>query len=190
MRPTVQQVTTGQPIGGNFDPNDRLYRMPFIPLFCIGFPVIIYGGAERLVKEYEKRTSTRVRALKGMSKEKDFTSSHRVTSELRMQLFEMEGLLERYIRHLEEWHSQSKVILNSEEKSMMFAIRGQIAKIGADIALKASLALGGTALFRGDVVERMLRDMIIISSHASHSYEDSMAAYGSTVYGFEGSLVW
>ncbi|MEH7482432.1 acyl-CoA dehydrogenase [Neobacillus drentensis] len=188
--PADRAFITGKPAGGDFDESDRVYRIPFVPLFTLGFPLVALGGAERLISLFQERTEKRVRIFKKGASEKDISSSQRVLAELKLEFSAMEGLMNIYIEQLHSWQVEGKSAINDEERERLFAFRGQIAKSATDIATKVLLTLGGTAIFKGDPVELFTRDLLALAAHGSHHYEDSKAAYGRTLFGFAGDPVW
>jgi len=190
LLPASRVLSTGTPAGGEFDPDEPIYRMPFLPFFAGCFPAVALGGAERIVNEFQKFTEDRVRIYAGGTSAKTATSSPRVLAELRMRLYEMEGLVDRYRRQLQDWFEERKTVNTDEEKAMMFALRGEVAKGGVDIAIKATEALGGTVLFKGHPVELFTRDLIMLGTHGSHLYEDAMSIYGGALFGGPAHPVW
>lgn len=187
--PAGRVLGTGQPVGGGFDPAEPIYRMPFLPFFAGFFPTVALGGASRIVDEFKERTENRVRVYLGNTKA-TASSSPRVLAELKIRLFEMEGLVERYQQQLADWLEKSQIVNTDEEKAMMFGLRAGIAKCGVDIAVKATQALGGTALYKGDPVELFTRDLIVLGAHSSHIYEDAMTTYGGALFGGQAHPVW
>lgn len=188
--PAARVLTKGKPPGGDYDENDPAYRMPFMPLFLFGFPLVALGGAERLVSLFQERTEKRTRVFKNGANEKESASSQRVLAELKLKLNTLEGLVDQYIEQLNTWQVQGKTVVEDEERERLFALRGYVAKTAADIAVKTMLTLGGTAIFKGDPVELFTRDLLAVAAHPNHLYEDSMAAYGRTLFGFAGHAVW
>jgi 3-hydroxy-9,10-secoandrosta-1,3,5(10)-triene-9,17-dione monooxygenase len=183
-------LTKGAPMGGDYDPDEPIYRMPFLPFFTGFFPAVALGGAERIVNEFQQRTESRTRVFLGGVSAKSTDSSPRVLAELRMRLYEMEGLVDRYRQQLQSWLEQGTVVNTAEEKAQMFALRGEIAHGGVDVAVKATQMLGGTALFKGDPVEMFTRDLLNLGSHGSHLYEDAMTTYGGAIFGGPAHPVW
>ncbi len=188
--PAGRLLVTGNTTGGDYDENEPVYRMPFMPFFTMGFSLVVLGGAERIISLFQERTEKRNRIFRGGVEEKSNTSSHRVLAELKMMFFELEGHVDHYIRILEEWQTQAKVTTTDEEKALMYALRGKIAKLGAEIAFKAMLTVGAACTLKGDPMELFTRDLIQLATHGSHLYEDSMAVYGGTIFGLPGSPVW
>lgn len=188
--PAGRVLGTGKPMGGNYDAAEPIYRMPFLPFFAGFFPTVALGGAERIVEEFQKRTENRVRVFTGNSSAVSTSSAPRVLAELKMRFFEMEGLVNRYQTQLEDWLAKDQITNTDEEKAMMFGLRGAIAKCAVDIAMQATQMLGGTALYKGDPVELFTRDLIVLSSHGSHLYEDAMTTYGGALFGGPAHPVW
>jgi len=188
--PAKNLLATGIPVGGDYDENDPVYRMPFMPLFLLGFPAVSIGGAERLLSIFQERTEKRVRVFKAGASEKNSGGSQRLLAELKTELNACVSLLDRYINILEEWQEEGKNVVNDGEREELFAIRGHIAAKTRDIAVKVLTTLGGTAIYKGDPVELFTRDILAVSSHPNSLWEDSMAAYGRTLFGLPGDPVW
>jgi len=188
--PAGRVLGTGKPMGGNYDAAEPIYRMPFLPFFAGFFPTVALGGAERIVEEFQQRTENRVRVFTGNSSAVSTSSAPRVLAELKMRFFEMEGLVERYQKQLADWLEEDHVVNTAEEKAMMFGLRGAIAKGAVDIAVQATQMLGGTALYKGDPVELFTRDLMVLSAHGSHLYEDAMTTYGGALFGGPAHPVW
>ena len=181
---------SGAPMGGEFDATEPMYRMPFLPFFASAFTAVCLGGAERMVNEFRQRTASRTRVFTGGTSAATSGPMPAVMARLHMQLLEMEGLAHRYNSQLEEWLEKSQTTNSDEEKALMYALRGQIARGGVNIATEASQALGATALFKGDPVELFTRDLLTIGAHASHLYEDAISVYGGTLFGGAAHPVW
>ena len=181
---------SGAPMGGEFDASEPMYRMPFLPFFASAFTAVSLGGAERMVSEFKERTATRTRVFTGGTSAATSGPMPAVMARLQMQLIEMEGLADRYNSILEGWLENNQTTNTDEEKALMYALRGQMARGGVAIATEASQALGAMALFKGDPVEMFTRDLMTIGAHASHLYEDAMSVYGGTVFGGAAHPVW
>ncbi|WP_338451139.1 acyl-CoA dehydrogenase [Niallia oryzisoli] len=188
--PAKNLLATGIPVGGDYDKNDPVYRMPFMPLFLLGFPAVSIGGIERLISIFQERTEKRVRVFKGGSNESKSGGSQRLLAELKIELAACLGLLDRYVKILEKWQEEGRNVVSDEEREEVFAIRGHIAAKTRDMAVKILTTLGGTAIYKGDPAELFTRDILAVSSHPNSLWEDSMAAYGRTLFGLPGDPVW
>jgi alkylation response protein AidB-like acyl-CoA dehydrogenase len=180
----------GKPMGGNYDQEDPVYRMPFMQMFLAAFPATSLGAMERLIEIFKERTEKRVRVFNGGKNEKNGSGSQRVLAEMKIQYRAAEGLLDRYIEVLEQWEEEGKTVATEDERMELYALRAQAAKIVSDMALKVVLTLGGTSIFKGDPVELFVRDVIAFASHPTQLWEDAMGAYGSTQFGGPGNPTW
>ena len=180
----------GVPIGGEFDPSEPMYPMPLPPFFTGAFTAVVLGGAERMVDEFRSRTASRTRLFQGGVSAATQGPMPTVMAKLRMKLYEVQGLAERYNSQLETWLAQSQTTCSDEEIALMYALHGQMARGGVDIATIASQTLGAMALFRGDPVELSTRDLLTIGAHTSHLYDDAVSVYGGAVFGGSAHPVW
>jgi hypothetical protein len=180
----------GKPMGGEYDPEDPVYRMPFMQLFLVGFPSIALGVMERLIAIFKERTEKRVRVFNGGKDEKKASGSQRLLAEMQIEYRAAEGLLDRYIEALEQWQEEGKTVATEDERMELFALRSQLARMAADMAMKVILTLGGTSIFKGDPVELFVRDVIAFAAHPTQLWEDAMSAYGSTQFEGPGHPTW
>ena len=175
--------TTGRPPEEDYDKDYPFYHVPFFPTFYLGFPNIALGGAERLIEEFKKATENRVRLMDGV-RESESPRSQRVIAEIMTQFHAAESLMDKYITLLENYERDGRKTSRAE----FFAIRTQIIKTCTDIAVRILLTLGGGALYKGGVIEMMIRDILSVATHKTSLYEDSVAAYGQELFGFNSGV--
>lgn len=167
----------------DYDHDYPYYDVPYFPAFYIGFPCIALGGAERILQEFKIQTEKRVRLVDGV-RESESPRSQRVMAEMMTEFHAAEGLMDKYIQLLED----SKQLGVAVPRSEFFAIRTKIIKICTEIALRSLLTLGGGALYKGGAMELFFRDIMSVATHKTSLYEDSVAAYGLELFGFEGGV--
>lgn len=168
----------------DYDKDYLFYDAPFYATFYLGFPAIALGGAERILKEFKKLTEQRVRLVDGV-RESESPRSQRVLAEISMQYHAADALMDKYIKLLNESRDRS----NDEFlRGEFFAIRTSIIKICTDIAVRSLLTLGGGALYKGSAIELFIRDILSVATHKTSLYEDSVAAYGLELFGFESGV--
>lgn len=168
----------------DYDKDYLFYDAPFYATFYLGFPAIALGGAERILKEFKKLTEQRVRLVDGV-RESESPRSQRVLAEMSMQYHAADALMDKYIKLLNESrHTSNDEFLRGE----FFAIRTSIIKTCADIAVRSLLTLGGGALYKGSAIELFIRDILSVATHKTALYEDSVAAYGLELFGFESGV--
>lgn len=180
----------GKPIGGEWDEDEPIYRVPFITLFGYGFVPLALAGAERLLEIYRERTEKRIRAYEGGTKDVEKREKQRLLGALQSQLEAADALFDRYIDQLEAWVQEGRSVITDAERNRMYAWRAQVIEMCADIARKVMNVLGGTSLYKGDPVELVVRDILMLSAHGAHLYEDAMTFYGATMFGLPGHPVW
>lgn len=143
--------------------------------------MVALGGAERLIEEFKERTEKRTRLRGVIAKE----SRHQgVLAELNIRYFEAEGLMSRVFDMLENYNPN-----DGDQRAEFAAIRARIIHNCTEIAQRVLLVLGGFALYKGHPVELFFRDMHAVSAHRSNLYDDSIEAYGKSLFGFEHGVV-
>ncbi len=153
---------------------DYLYKYaPFFPAFYVGFPAMALGGAERVLVEFKEKTKKRVR-LDG-SNEGESPKSQRVLAELTLKYKAAKGLMNEYIHMLESGR-------DTHHPAEFNAIRVKIIQECNDIASKATLTLGATALLKGSPLEMITRDLTAIGAHITSLYEDGISNYGKVLF--------
>lgn len=175
--------STRRPPEEDYDKEYPYYHVPFYPAFYLGFPYMALGGAERILAEFKKLTENRVRLMDGV-RESESPRSQRVLAEMTTEFHAAEGLLDQYVRLLENYEQNGA----STSPAEFFAIRTKAIKMCTDIAVRALLTLGGGALYKGGTMELFLRDIIAVATHKTSLYEDSVAAYGKELFGFDSGV--
>ncbi|WP_156290628.1 acyl-CoA dehydrogenase family protein [Oceanobacillus salinisoli] len=188
--PTKYLMKLGEPMGGDYDKNDPILRMPFIPFFLLGFLPVAMGGVDRMMSLFHEKTSNRVRVFKQGVKEKESPSSQRLYAIMQTELSSLEGLTDIYVKKLKAYEKEGKTAISDKEREEFFALRGQVARKACNMIVEIMLNLGGTSIYKGDPVERFTRDILAFAAHPNHSFEDSMAAFGRTNFGLPGDPVW
>ena len=183
--PLAHIKATGQPVGGEYDVDEPIYRAPFMPFFCLGFGAISVGTAERVVKDLKQRIHSRERVLYGM-KEWESPIAQRNLADVMVKLDNAVALHERYIEQVEAWVVAGTVTVPDNDSNRMNAWRSSIGKTTSDICFRALELLGGMAANSGDPLEIAARDLFMIAIHLGQIYEDNMMAYGRTEYGLSG----
>ncbi|MCC4723026.1 acyl-CoA dehydrogenase [Salinicoccus sp. RF5] len=172
-----------RPADDDYEKDYPLYHVPLFPAFYFGFPVMAVGAAERMIEEFKKATEKRVRLMDGV-RESESPRSQRVMAEITTELKTAEALLDKYITLLEEYEENGAETPNSE----FFALRTKIIKTTTEIGMRILLTLGGGALYKGGPIELFFRDIVSLATHKTSLYEDSVAAYGQDLFGFDSKV--
>lgn len=173
------------PLGGEFDPAEPVYRVPFMPAFAMGFNAICVGAIQRLQQELHQRIRQRQRVLLG-HQEWESPVAQRNLGELATTIDQVEALYERYLKQLEDWCNAGTPSASALEKNRLAAWRSSIARTASQVGFRTLELLGGAATYKGDLVEVFARDLFMISIHVTQIYEDHMMFYGRTQYELSG----
>ncbi|MBX0314672.1 acyl-CoA dehydrogenase [Planococcus glaciei] len=187
----MARVMAGQGLGkDNYEPEYQIANVPYMQFFLMGFQFIQIGGVERLLDIFQNKTENRIRIFNHGQNEKEAASSQRVLAEMKIQLSSLKGLSNEYLERLTHYQENSMTTLDEEEREKLFAIRGYVSKNAAEMALRVLLTLGGNSIFKTDPTEMFVRDIMTVAVHPTHLYEDSLAAYGKSIFGFKGNPTW
>lgn len=182
--PVVSVKNNGIPVGGHYS-DEPIFRAPFMAFFCLGFPAISTGIAQRVARDLKQRVESRQRILYNM-KEWESPVAQRNLAEVMVKVDAIEAMNERYVNQLEEWIAAGTPGVSVQEKNKMGAWRSHIAKEASDLAFHAMNLLGASATGSGDPMEIAARDAFMVYIHLGQIYEDNMLAYGRTQYGLSG----
>ena len=183
--PLAHVKKTNQPIGGDWDDTTPIYRVPFMPMFCVGFGAIAVGVTQRVVAEVKQRVRERQRVLYGV-KEWESPIAQRNVAELLVKADAIEALQERYVQQLEAWNAANAPVVSEADRNRPNAWRSLICKEASALAFRGIELLGGAATTRGDVLEIAARDLFMLLIHVGQLYDDNMLAYGRAEYGLGG----
>jgi alkylation response protein AidB-like acyl-CoA dehydrogenase len=120
--PLAAAKKNNTPLGGEYDPQEPVYRVPFMPAFTLGFGAISLGGMQRLQKELHTRIRARQRVLLG-GQEWESPVAQRNFGEVVTQIEQAEALHERYIKQLEDWCAEGKTACTPQEENRLGAWR-------------------------------------------------------------------
>lgn len=152
------------------------YHVPYYSAFFIGFAAMSIGAAERVIDEFKERTSKRVRIFGQL--ESESANAQRVLAQLTLKQKASVGLMKEYINMIETDNGQY-------HPSEYHAIRASIIQNCIDISVRATLAMGASAILKGSPFEMITRDLITIGTHITSLYDDAVDAYGKTLFGIE-----
>ncbi len=182
--PVLKVKNKAEPVGGHYS-NEPIFKAPFMPFFCVGFPAISTGISQRVTKDLKVRMEGRQRILYNM-KESESPIAQRNLAEVMVKKDAIEAMNEKYVVQLEEWIAAGTPLVSEEEKNKMGAWRSHIGKEASDLAFHAMNLLGASATGSGDPLETAARDAFMVYIHLGQIYEDNMMSYGRTQFGLSG----
>lgn len=183
--PLVHVKSTGQPIGGEVEADAPIYRVPFMPMFTLGFGAIAVGAVQRIAEEVKQRVRDRQRVLYGV-KEWESPIAQRNVAEFLVKKDAIEAMQERYVQQLEAWDAANTPIVSEADRNRPNAWRSWMCREASQLAFRAMEMLGGAATTRGDVLEIYARDLVMLLIHVGQLYDDNMLSYGRAEYGLTG----
>jgi alkylation response protein AidB-like acyl-CoA dehydrogenase len=182
--PVLNAKNKGEPVGGHYS-DEPIFKVPFMAFFCLGFPAISTGIAQRVARDLKVRVEGRQRILYGM-KESESPIAQRNLAEVMVRVNAIEAMNARYVDQLEEWIAEGTPVVSEQEKNKMGAWRSHVGKEASDLAFHAMSLLGASATGSGDPLETAARDAFMVYIHLGQIYEDNMMAYGRTQFGLSG----
>jgi alkylation response protein AidB-like acyl-CoA dehydrogenase len=182
--PVLKVKNKGEPVGGQYS-DEPIFNAPFMAFFCLGFPAVSTGIAQRVTKDLKVRMEGRQRILYNM-KESESPIAQRNLAEVMVKLDALEAMNKKYVDQLEEWITARTPLVSEKEKNKMGAWRAYISKEASDLAFHAMNLLGASATGSGDPLETAARDAFMVYIHLGQIYEDNMVSYGRTQFGLSG----
>jgi alkylation response protein AidB-like acyl-CoA dehydrogenase len=176
---------TNKPVGGGPIADAPIYRIPFMPMFCVGFGALAVGVAQRVVDEAVRRIQERQRVLYGV-KDSESAVTQRNVGELLTKLHAIEAMHERYVEQLETWDASRISVVSDVERHRLSAWRAWVCREASELAFRALEMMGGSAAYTGDPLEMAARDLFMNRIHAGQIYDDIMLGYGRTEFGLSG----
>ena len=183
--PLAHVKKTGQPVGGDVETDAPIYRIPFMPMFTVGFGAIAVGVCQRIAEEVKQRVRDRQRVLYGV-KEWESPIAQRNVAELLVKKDSIEALQERYVQQLEAWDAANTPVVPEADRNRPNAWRSLLCLQASELAMHAFDLLGGAATTRGDPIEIAARDLVMLRIHVGQLYDDNMLSYGRAEYGLSG----
>lgn len=175
-----------KPMGGEYDPEEPVYRVPYMPAGAMAsFSAIAVGASQRLHRELHERIHTRQRVVLG-GKEWESPVAQRNLGEVTVWVEQIEALHARYAGQIESWSQQGTSLVPEVDSNRLGAWRSSIARTASQVGFRTMELLGAAATYKGDLVEVFARDLFMLSLHVTQIYEDHMMFYGRAQYGLSG----
>jgi alkylation response protein AidB-like acyl-CoA dehydrogenase len=154
-----------------------VFRLPFQPVFSLGFSAVTLGAAEAIRERYTQRLAGRVRAYTGAKVAQSAPAVVRL-AEATHELRSAARLLEQDWQDMHLWaHSQDPATADETmawRSNQAFATRLSIR--AADRLFEAS---GGSAVRDDNPMQRFWRDVHTGAAHAYSDYDVAAQSYGS-----------
>jgi alkylation response protein AidB-like acyl-CoA dehydrogenase len=159
------------------------YRWPMVPALALLAAMPAFGSAERAADVYAERLSARVLAYEGVTqKDKPIAQAH--LSEARVRLRALRGLLDDTVGQLEYLVASGDPVPRPVRGEARLAA-AHIVHESRDVIAGLLAASGASAHFLDNPLQRIKRDVDVLSGHVVFDYDTSRELAGALILGLD-----
>ena len=159
------------------------YRWPMVPALALLAAMPAFGSAERAADIYAERLSARVLAYEGVTqKDKPIAQAH--LSEARVRLRALRGLLDDTVGQLESLVASGDPVPRPVRGEARLAA-AHIVHESRDVIARLLGASGASAHFLDNPLQRIKRDVDVLSGHVVFDYDTSRELAGALILGMD-----
>jgi len=159
------------------------YRWPMVPALALLAAMPAFGSAERAADIYAERLSARVLAYEGVTqKDKPVAQAH--LSEARVRLRALRGLLDDTVGQLESLVASGDPVPRPVRGEARLAA-AHIVHESRDVIARLLGASGASAHFLDNPLQRIKRDVDVLSGHVVFDYDTSRELAGALILGMD-----
>ena len=159
------------------------YRWPMVPALALLAAMPAFGSAERAADVYAERLSARVLAYEGVTqKDKPIAQAH--LSEARVRLRALRGLLDDTVGQLESLVASGDPVPRPVRGEARLAA-AHIVHESRDVIARLLGASGASAHFLDNPLQRINRDVDVLSGHVVFDYDTSRELAGALILGMD-----
>lgn len=159
------------------------YRWPMVPALALLAAMPAFGSAERAADIYAERLSARVLAYEGVTqKDKPVAQAH--LSEARVRLRALRGLLDDTVGQLESLVASGDPVPRPVRGEARLAA-AHIVHESRDVIARLLGASGASAHFLDHPLQRIKRDVDVLSGHVVFDYDTSRELAGALILGMD-----
>ena len=159
------------------------YRWPMVPALALLAAMPAFGSAERAADIYAERLSVRVLAYEGVTqKDKPIAQAH--LSEARVRLRALRGLLDDTVGQLESLVASGDPVPRPVRGEARLAA-AHIVHESRDVIARLLGASGASAHFLDNPLQRIKRDVDVLSGHVVFDYDTSRELAGALILGMD-----
>jgi alkylation response protein AidB-like acyl-CoA dehydrogenase len=159
------------------------YRWPMVPALALLAAMPAFGSAEHAADIYAERLSQRVLAYEGVTqKDKPIAQAH--LSEARVRLRALRGLLDDTVGQLESLVTAGDPVPRAVRGEARLAA-AHIVHESRDVITRLLGASGASAHFLGNPLQRIKRDVDVLSGHVVFDYDTSRELAGALILGMD-----
>lgn len=159
------------------------YRWPMVPALALLAAMPAFGSAERAADIYAERLSQRVLAYEGVTqKDKPIAQAH--LSEARVRLRALRGLLDDTVGQLETLVAAGDPVPRPVRGEARLAA-AHIVHESREVITGLLGASGASAHFLDNPLQRIKRDVDVLSGHVVFDYDTSRELAGALILGMD-----
>ncbi len=159
------------------------YRWPMVPALALLAAMPAFGSAERVADIYAERLSQRVLAYEGVTqKDKPIAQAH--LSEARVRLRALRGLLDDTVGQLQTLIAAGDPVPRPVRGEARLAA-AHIVHESRDVIARLLGASGASAHFLDNPLQRIKRDVDVLSGHVVFDYDTSRELAGALILGMD-----
>jgi alkylation response protein AidB-like acyl-CoA dehydrogenase len=178
----VTDIYKGTAPGAALHDSDT-YRWPMVPALALLAAMPAFGSAERAADIYAERLSQRVLAYEGVTqKDKPIAQAH--LSEARVRLRALRGLLDDTVGQLDTLVAAGDPVPRPVRGEARLAA-AHIVHESRDVIAALLGASGASAHFLDNPLQRIKRDVDVLSGHVVFDYDTSRELAGALILGMD-----
>ena len=169
--------------GSGVRDEDYTYRYPMMPLLAIAAAIPAVGGAKRALKLFQERVQKRTLYGSGAS-QKDQAGTHIRLGRVSAQIADLETRLRRAAADLEQWGERDATCPRTERARLRVVI-AEIVGGARDAIMTVVEASGAGAHMSDSPLQRIQRDVNMLSCHTVFDLENAAENYGRILLDME-----
>ena len=169
--------------GSGVGDNDTSYRYPMMPLLAIAASIPALAGARRALTLFEKRLESRT-LYGSRAKQIEQESAHIRLGRIAGQITSLESQLRAIAQELEAWGSQSETCPRLTRSRLRLGV-AEIVRACRDAVMIIVEASGAGAHMNGSPLQRIQRDLNMLSCHTVFDVEAAAENHGRLLLGMD-----
>lgn len=169
--------------GSGVNEGDHTYRYPMMPLLAIAAAIPALGGAKRALREFEKRLETRKLYGSG-ARQVERATTHVRLGRVAAQIQSAELTLRSTATELEVWGRREEICPPLERARLRLAV-AETVRSCREAVMTIVEASGAGAHMSNSPVQRIQRDLNMLSCHTVFDVESAAENYGRLLLGME-----
>lgn len=169
--------------GSGVNREDHTYRYPMMPLLAIAAAIPALGGARRALQLFEDRLKTRTLYGSG-ARQSEQAPAHIRLGRVAMQIQSAELTLRSTGTALESWGAREEICPPLERAKLRLSVAETVRSCREAVTIIVE-ASGASAHMNTSALQRIQRDLNMLSCHTVFDVESAAENYGRLLLGME-----